>query len=138
MKLNASVQTVEQIRNLVPPEYRERYETQYSNKIGEFYKRVADLRNLVLQTQWGRDLEIGFKQNYFAFYSCPKRRLFGVHLYGTPRFCVWITQAEAERFIGECEFEIYYSGNGAFYPSDTNVDVLLPILEFAYKKHTGP
>ena len=132
------VWTVELVKDSVPPEYREIYETEHQNKVSEIYRQVAALRNLVQETEWGRDLEFGFRKYYCAFYYGSKR-VFGIDLFGAPRFCIWITQEEAEDFRDTCEFASYDSSHAiAIYPSNTTVDVLLPILEFAFKKHTGP
>ncbi len=48
------------------------------------------------------------------------------------------TLPETERLRDRCELNNYSSPHGhAIYPKNTKVETLLPILEFAYKKHQG-
>ncbi len=129
--------TMDRIRALVPTERRENYETRYKNKVGEFYKQVAELRNLVQGTEWEQVLTLKFQKNYCGFYLRQKP-IFGVNLYGSPRFAIWITEEEAESFRNQCEFEAYYpQATYAIYPRYATLDTLFPILEFAYRKHGG-
>lgn len=94
--------TAEQVSDLVPPKRRESYETEYEHKINKFYERVAELKNLLRETQWVQTLELRFEKYFCAFYFGNKR-LFGVNLQGTPKLCVWITEAEADRLSKDCE-----------------------------------
>lgn len=127
--------TSEKIRSLVPLERREYYETQYQNKIVEFYVRVAELQNLIQETQWREVLTLKFQRDYCGFYFQHKP-VFGVNLYGAPRFCIWITREEAEQFRSQCEFEAYYpQSTYAIYSESITLNVLRPIFEFAYSKH---
>ena len=130
-----AVWTTEQIRDLVPLERREYYETQYRNRVSELYKLVADLKNLIQDLKW--ELTLGFQQYYCAFYL-GRTPIFGVTLLGVPRFAVWISEEEAEDWKNHCKFELYHkSQRHVVYPSSTKADILLHIFEFAYKKHQG-
>ena len=131
---NRTVWTSDQIRNLVPQERREYYETHYNNKVARFYMAVAELQNLVQEQRWDSVLTLKFRRDFCAFYVGNKP-IFGVNLYGAPRFCTWITREEAEEFRNQCEFEAYYpQATYAIYPRHTTLDSLLPILKFAYRK----
>ena len=124
----------ERIRNLVPPERKEFYETQYPiEKINECYTMIVGLQNLIQDKKWPLTLE--FRNYYCAFYFGDSR-VFGVNLYSSPRFAVWITKSEAERLRNYCKFDHYATPHRhAVYPRNTTVDSLRPIFEFAYKKH---
>ena len=129
--------TGDRIRELVPMEQRTNYETRYKNKASEFYRQVAELQNLVQETEWVQALTLKFYKNYCGFYR-GRSPIFGVNLYGAPRFAVWITEEEADRFRNQSEFEAYYpQSTYAIYPRSATLDDLFPILEFAYKKHRG-
>ena len=129
--------TSDKVRTLVPTERRENYETQYKSKVGEFYKQVAKLQNFVQRTGWEQVLTLKFQRGYCGFYL-GRKPIFGVNLYGAPRFAIWITEEEAESFGDQCEFEAYYpQATYAIYPRHATLDTLLPILEFAYRKHGG-
>ena len=129
--------TGDTVRALVPRERRENYETQYKRKVGEFYKQVAELQNLVRQTEWKQVLTLKFQRDYCGFYL-GRKPIFGVNLYGAPRFAIWITEEEAEKFRNQCEFEAYYpQATYAIYPKYATLDALFPILEFAYRKQRG-
>ncbi len=131
-----AVWTAEKIRSLIPPERRHQYETLYNgSKISEFYRRVAELQDMIHQRGWDRVRTPEFRQNYCSFYVKSKA-VFGVNLFGAPRFWILLTTEEAERFRSACEFEAHYSrGTWALYPQHATLDALLPILEFAYKKY---
>ena len=122
--------TINRVRELVPQEHRERYETQYKKKVRDIYAQFAELLNLVERKEW--KLTPKFQQSYCALYVDSKP-IFGVNFYGAPRFAVWIEKKEAERLSKHCEFERYYDQHGkAVYPLGTSVGELLPIFEFAY------
>ena len=95
------VWTSNQVRDLVPQERREHYETQHKNKVRDIYTQVAALLNLVEEKEW--KLIPKFQKSYCALYigSSP---IFGVNFLGTPRFAVWIPKKEAERLSNHCEF----------------------------------
>ena len=77
------------------------------------------------------------EETYCGFYLGNKP-IFGVNLYGAPRFCIWITREEAAQFNHQCEFEAYYPrATYAIYPISATLDTLFPILEFAYRKQRG-
>ena len=121
---------IERVRELVPQERREHYETQHKKKVGAIYARVAELQNLVEEKEW--KLTPKFQQSYCALYVDSKP-IFGVNFYGPPRFAVWIEKQEAERLSNTCEFERYYDQHRcAVYPLSTSLNELLPIFEFAY------
>ena len=128
--------TVDKISNLVPPERREFYnKTHSSHNIHECYSMIAELQNLIQEKRWNLDLK--FRNYYCAFYF-GSRCVFGINLYSSPRYAVWITEAEAEResLRNRCKFANYSTPLGhAVYPRNTTVDSLRPIFEFAYKKH---
>ena len=124
------------IANLVPPERREFYnKTHSSHNIHECYSMIAELQNLIQEKRWNLDLK--FRNYYCAFYF-GSRCVFGINLYSSPRYAVWMTEAEAEResLRNRCKFANYSTPLGhAVYPRNTTVDSLRPIFEFAYKKH---
>ena len=124
--------TSKRVRDLVPPERREHYETQHENKVGAIYTQVADLLNVVEGKEW--KLIPKFQKSYCALYE-ENKPIFGVNFYGPPRFAVWIPEKEAERLSNHCEFERYHNQlRHAVYPTYTSVDELLPIFEFAFLK----
>ncbi len=128
-EVNGKVWTMARVRESIPAERREHYETQHKRKIGDIYARFAELLNLVEEKEW--KLSPKFQQSYCAFYV-ESRPIFGVNFYGPPRFAVWIEKEEAERLSTHCKFERYYDQHRkAVYPVDTSVDELLLILEDA-------
>lgn len=131
-----TVWTVERIENLAPADRRAYYKTQHtSHRIDEFYTRIAELQNLIQEEKWYLTLEF---RNYYCAFFLGDRRVFGVNLFSTPKFAVWITEEEAESLRHSCRFENYYTAHRhAVYPRYTTVDTLRPIFEFAYKKHQG-
>ena len=130
-----STWTAKQIRDLVPLECRERYETQHGKKVPEFYNLISELQNLVQGTEWAQMLVLEFHKFFCGFYI-GNRPVFGVNLYGTPRFYAKITEAEAKQLSHHCQYEAYYLQQ-AIYPQHTTVEQLLPVLEFAYRKLRG-
>ena len=127
--------TIDKVRDLVPPERREHYETQQKNKVGDVYARVAELLNLVEEKGW--KLIPKFRHSYCALYE-ENKPIFGVNFYGSPRFAVWIPEKEAERLNNHYEFERYHNQlRHAVYPTYTSVDELLPIFESVYLQLGG-
>ena len=123
--------TIDQVRDLVPQEYREYYETKHKSKVGALYTRVAELLNLVEKKEW--KLTPRFQKSYYALYV-ENKPIFGVNFFGVPRFAVWITKEEATHLNNYCEFENYHEQyHHAVYPIYTSVDDLLPIFESAYQ-----
>ncbi|MDE0015407.1 MAG: DUF262 domain-containing protein, partial [Candidatus Poribacteria bacterium] len=130
------VWTIDRVRELVPQERREHYETQYKKKYGDIYARVAELQNLVQEKEW--ELIPKFQKSYCALYVGSKP-IFGVNFYGPPRFAVWIEKKKAKRLSNHCEFEGYYDQiRHAIYPLGTSVDELFPIFEVAYNQIKKP
>lgn len=129
--------TAERIRDLVPQDRRIYYETNYKNKSLEFYRKTAELQNIIHGTEWDHTLNLEFQRNYCGFYL-ENHPVFGVNLYGQPRFSVWITKEDAEQFSNQCEFDAYYPHTKyAIYPQEATVEQLHPIFEFAFKKLRG-
>jgi len=127
--------TINRVREQVPQERKEHYETQYKNKVGVIYAQVAELQNLVEKKGW--DLSPKFQKSYCALYIDHKP-IFGVNFDGSPRFVVWIPKEEAEGLSNHCQFERYSDPHRhAIYPLSTSVDELLPIFEAAYNQIKG-
>lgn len=128
--------SAEQISRLIPPERKEFYIKEHSSqKMHECYSKLAELQNLIQERNWSLNLE--FRNYYCAFYS-GNRCVFGINLYSSPRFAVWVAEAEAESESLKSRITIanYSKSLGhAVYPRNTSLENLLPILEFAYKKH---
>ena len=123
--------TIDQVRNLVPQEYRGYYETQHKNKVGALYTRVAELLNLVEEKEW--KLTPRFQKSSCALYV-ENKPIFGVNFFGVPRFAVWIAKEEAIHLNNYCKFENYHDQHHhAVYPIYTSVDDLLPVFESAYR-----
>ena len=124
------VWTIDRVRESIPAERREHYETKHKNKIGNLYTQVAELLNLVEEKKWL--LTPGFRKSYCALYV-ESHPIFGVTFSGSPRFTVWVPKEKAERLSNHCKFERYSDPHGhAIYPLSTSVDELLPIFESAY------
>lgn len=124
------VWTTHRVRDLIPAERREYYETKHRNKIGDLYTRFAELLNLVDEKDW--QLTPKFQQSYCALYV-ERHPIFGVTFSGSPRFAVWISKEKAEHLSNHCKFERYSDPHGcAVYPLPTSLNELLPIIEFAY------
>ena len=122
--------TINRVRDLVPLEYREHYETQHKRKVGDIYARVAELQNLIEEKGW--ELILKFRKSYCALYVDSKP-IFGINFDGSPRFAVWIPKEEAEELSSHCKFERYSEPHRhAIYPLSTSVDELLPIFESVY------
>ncbi len=132
---SAGIWTIDRVKNLVPAARRVDYQTLEASRINKFYKLIAESLDFIQKQDW--PLTAGFRTRYCGFYRGP-HPIFGVNLYGQPRFAIWITKEEAERFSSQCIFDTYYFAlKSTIYPSGTTLDTLRPILEFAYKKHRG-
>ena len=128
--------TINRVRDSIPAERREYYETKHKNKIGNLYTQVAELLNLVEEKDW--QLTPRFQKSYCALYV-ERHPIFGVTFSGSPRFTVWIPKEKAERLSNHCKFERYSDPHGhAVYPLSTSLDELLPIFEFAYNQIEKP
>ncbi len=126
--------TIDKVRDLIQQESHEDYEERYAN-VDELYSRVAELLNLIQEENWS--LTPKFRQSYCCFYF-RGRRVFAVTLFSLPTFGIWITENEAEQWESHCKPQRYdHSYACAVYPRDATVDELLPIFEFAYRKHRG-
>ena len=70
-----------------------------------------------------------------------KQRIFGLRItFNPPRLRVKITEEEAEKLKMQHGCKVaWYSKHvkSAFYSIPEDMSELLPVLEFAYKKHTG-
>ena len=130
------VWTIDRVRELVPQERREHYETQYKKKYGDIYARVAELQNLVEEKEW--ELIPKFQKSYCALYVGSKP-IFGVNFNGPPKFAVWIPKEDAEGLSNYCKFERYSEPHRyAVYPLSTSVDEILPMFESAYNQIRKP
>ncbi len=128
--------TSERIRDLVPQERKEHYETAHRSRVNDFYKRAAELQNFVDANGW--QLPLRFQKIYCSFYIGSKR-VFGVHIdYSPPKIAVFLPEKEFESLSNYCEHEDYCASRRyAFYPVGTTIEQLRPILEYAYKKLRG-
>ena len=125
--------TADKISSLVPSDKRELYREEYSNHIiHECNTKLAELQNIIDEKEW--DLDPGYQKHYIAYYY-RNRRVFGVNLKRSARLTVWITKSEAVNLSNYCNMDNYLTDDHqAVYPKHTEVDELLPILEYAYKK----
>ncbi len=128
--------TENRIKEIVPRERREHYETKHRGRVNEFYRRAAELQNFVEVREW--KLPLKFLKYYCSFYIGNKR-VFGVRIhYSPPKFAVFLSEKEFEGLKDYCEPEDYCkSRRYAFYPAGTTIEQLSPILEYAYKKLQG-
>ena len=135
-EVNGKVWTIDRVRESIPAERREHYETHEKRKVGDIYARIAELQGLVEKKEW--KLIPKFHKSYCALYV-ERHPIFGVTFSGSPRFAVWIQKKEAERLSSHCKFERYSDPHGhAVYPLSTSLDELLPIFEFAYNQIEKP
>lgn len=129
-------EAAEQARSLVPADRLAYYEKDYRHKIDDFYQGVAELLEVVREHQWEETLELKFLKHYCAFYL-ERNRVFGIQLQSGGRFCIWLTEEEAEALSDECPLEIYVPAwRCALYARGTKVKKLRPALEAAYKKRS--
>ena len=130
--------TIDGVRNLVPQERKAHYESKYKKRCDAFYKAIAETQNLIQAKGWILDVE--FTKIYCGFKN-KKRLVFGVRItFSPPRFFAKITEEEASSLSKqyECRTVSYNSElQTAFYTIPEDLNELLPVLEFAYKKHSG-
>lgn len=158
--------TVERIRNLVSEEIRDYHEVNFSEeRCKVFYKRVAEIQNLIEAEGWRLNPPKLNKESC-SFFLLDKgvtrvRRVFGILLHthlphgapqdrngekipnlsiksNPPRIFVPITEEGARQLERQhgCEFW-GIDGHLVFYDIPENISELLPVLEFAYNKHLG-
>ena len=158
--------TIDRIKNSLSEEVRKYHEANFSeDRCNIFYRRVAETQNLIEILGWRLNPPKLNKENC-AFFLMDKsvtriRRAFGIllHTYlphgepvdrngkrisdlsirsNPPRIFVAVTEEEAKHLEREhgCDF-FAVDGYLTFYNIPENVSELLPILEFAYKKHSG-
>ncbi|MDE0013611.1 MAG: type I restriction enzyme HsdR N-terminal domain-containing protein [Candidatus Poribacteria bacterium] len=130
--------TIDRVRNLVSQELKAHYESKYKKRCDAFYKAIAETQNLIQAKGWILDVE--FRKIYCGFKN-KKRLVFGVRItFSPPRFFAKITEEEASSLSKqyECRTVSYNSKlQTAFYSIPEDLNELLPVLEFAYKKHSG-
>ena len=128
--------TIDRIKNSLSEEIKRHHEAHFSeDRRNIFYRRVAETQNLIQAKGW--ILDVKFTKRYCGFKN-KKRLVFGVrNTFSPPRFFAKITEEEAGSLSNQYECR-YDSGlQSAFYTIPENVSELLPVLEFAYKKHSG-
>lgn len=133
-------------------EFRELCESKYSEKVyNAFYKNTADIINLIIQKEWElylkfRKVNSLFGAGFFLGYRgvLKVERPFGLIFSGkySLKVMVRIMEEEAEqlRHRHGCEFcriHKYKTVDFVYYDIPKNMSDLLPVLEFAYKKHSG-
>ena len=158
--------TIERVRNLLSEEIGKYHKANFSEERCEvFYKRVAEIQNLIEAEGWRLNPPKLNKQSCSFLLmdrgSTGKRKVFGILLHtqlphGTPkgrngekipdlsvrsnppRIVVQITEEEARQLERQhgCEFW-GISKNHVYYDIPENMSELLPVLEFAYNKHLG-
>ena len=126
--------TVARVRGLIPETRRTDYEKQCRGNVNEFYSQIADLLNLVAENRW--ELTADFPKNYCGFYYRGSRRVFGVLPRKAPKFVIWRPEQELIQLDPQYERYDRVFRYGAYSP-ETTVNQLLPILAFAYRKHSG-
>ena len=129
----------------MPRDIRNHYWTSYrSEKVREFYRHIAETRDLAKKTGW--ELNLKFVERYCGFWLRRKTDqreilVYGIHLDYLPFRCfVKITKEEVEKLRNQYGREIVYyhtQPRHAYYTVPDDVRDLLPVLEFAYNKHRG-
>ena len=156
--------TIEQVRNSLPGEVRRYHEANYSeDRRNVFYRTVAETQNLI-ETEGWRLTRKPNRQNY-AFHLLDQsvtgiRRPFGILLHSylpharpvdrngnrisdfsvssnPPRIFVAITEEKGEQLEREHGCNFFAVSKVIHYNIPENVSELLPVLEFAYKRHSG-
>ena len=137
--------TIDRVSNSLPQEFREHYEKTYPEKRFKlFYTRIAEVLNLIEKEGW--ELQQKPTKEACNFWledknRNKKRRVFGLHItFNPPRLHAKITEEEAGKLNKQhgCQVAWYSKdGNNAFYSIPEYLNELFPVLEFAYKKHTG-
>lgn len=126
--------TIDRVRNLIPSDFPYDYSTLCAGNVDEFYARIAELQDLIATEGW--ELTAGFRKNYCGFYYRGSRRVFGVLPRKAPKFVVWRPEQELIQLDPQYERYDRVFRYGAYSP-ETTVNQLLPILSFAYRKHSG-
>ena len=124
--------TIESFREFASERYSEYFNFYESKNAGDaFYKMAVDLLNLVRERKW--QLTPRCRKWYFCLYR-GRRRMFGVNLMGTARLAVWIPERDADFWVSDTvQYERYYHGHKhAVYPQNTTVEMIEPLLDFAY------
>lgn len=127
--------TMDRVRDSLPEKVRKYHEANFSSedKRNIFYRKVAETQNLIQAKGW--ILDVNFTTRYCGFKN-KKRLVFGVrNTFSPPRFFAKITEEEAGSFSNQYECRYDSGRQSAFYTIPENVSELLPVLEFAYKKH---
>ena len=139
--------TVEQIRNLVSEEMRDFYEANFpEERCNVFYRRVAEIQNLIEAEGWR--LKTRFVKKSCRFWLTSNgvtqvKSVFGIHLQYNPlTLHVRIIKRDAEELKRQygCEFYSVSKNQYAdyiYYYVPDDITKLRPVLEFAYKKHSG-
>ena len=131
--------TIDMVRNSLPSEFTVHYEKTYSGERCKlFYIRLAELLNLIKKEGW----ELQQKPSKIACnFWLEDERVFGLRInFNPPRLRVKITEEDAEKFSRQhgCQVASYSkSQKNAYYSIPEDLSELLPVLKFAYKKHTG-
>ena len=139
--------TVEQIRNLVSEEMKDFHEANFpEERCNVFYRRVAEIQNLIEAEGWR--LKTRFNKKSCRFWLTDKgvtrvKSVFGIHLQYNPlTLHVRIMKRDAEELKRQCGCEFYevskneYADYTYYYVPD-DITELRPVLEFAYRKHSG-
>lgn len=126
----------EEIRKIVPPEIKNHYELKFKDYIIiSFYRKIAELYNLIQSTEWSRALTPNYHRDFFAFYY-RQTPIVGINLNESPRFIIWISKEEAIKFNRECEFESYNPEKKyAVYQIKVQIGAIRPIIESVSEKH---
>lgn len=156
---------IDRVRNSLPGEIREYHEAKFpEDRLNIFYRTVAETQNLIEAQGWRLKPPEFNKQNCAFFLQdrsvTGTRRPFGI-LLGTflphaqpvdrtgsrildrsiqanpPRIFVVITKDEEEQLECEHGCNFFAVSKVIHYNIPENVSELLPVLEFAYRKHSG-
>ncbi len=139
--------TVEQIRNLVSEEIRDYHEANFSEeRCNVFYRTVAETQNLIKTEDWR--LKPKFRKKSCRFWLTDNgvtqvKSVFGIHLQYNPfSLHVRIMKEDAEELKRQCRCEFYEvrknkSADYIYYHIRDDITKLRPVLEFAYRKHSG-
>ena len=139
--------TVARIRDSIPQEMRNEHETRYPQERRDaFYSAAADVQNLIESKGW-RLNPPEFRKVLCGFWLKDKgitrvKRVFGFTLKcpvaHSPQVFVAITAEEARQLERQHGCEYVQSDRGwCYYNPPDNASELLPVFEFAYRKHSG-
>lgn len=159
--------TIKWVRNSLSQELRTYYETYSEETLQLFYGAIVGVQNLIETEGWKLNLPKASKMLCGFFLKDKGvigriKRIFGILPSGRfpdpivgrdgelmkkipslPRIFVRITKEEANRLEHEHNKCKYYgvmeskSADYIFYNIPEDMSTLFPVLEFAYKKHTG-